>query len=360
MARPCIKLLSTSHLLHNIDTLKKRAAGSQLVAVIKTNAYGHGAVDVAQRLEGRVSFLAVSSLCEAVVLRKANIKTPILLLAGVFTKNELSIAEQLQCSVALHSAHQLEWIQQERPRLSVWIKINSGMTRLGFRPEDVPALYQKLCSYPTLMRPIRLLSHFSCADTQNHRLNQIQRNVMADIRQQIDAPISFCNSAAIFHFPECHYDYVRPGLALYGVSPISTLSSQDIDLKSVMTLSSQLIAVQTLKKGESVGYDARYTNTQQESILIGIVAMGYGDGYSRTARLGTPVLIRGKECPILGGVSMNMTIVDLRPCPAATVGEDVLFWGPSLPIERLVAHTGRITYDLLASISESMPSLWID
>ena len=358
MSRTAIAILSSEHLLHNLALLKKKAPKSKIIAMVKANAYGHGLRSVASRVDGRVDCLGVASIDEALALRQAGIKAPIMLAEGVFEPNELVLAATNKFEVVFHYQKQIDWLAKSACPLPLraWLKINTGMGRLGFVLDEASEAYARLHASPYIQKPLRVLSHFACADEREHPLNQSQIQKFQHFIAPIQSEFSFCNSAAIFHFPDCHYDYVRPGLALYGVSPITGVSTASLGLKPVMTLQSTLIAVRHMPQGAYLGYGARYQCP--ETMPVGVVAMGYGDGYPISARDGTPVLVNNIECPIVGRVSMDMMTVDLRGCPQAEVGDPVILWGQGLPIERVVEHTSNIVWDLLTGVQHRVKFLW--
>lgn len=358
MSRAAIAILSTENLLHNLEVLKKRSPQSQVMAMIKANAYGHGLRSVALRLEKNVQSLGVASIDEAIALRKVGIKGAITLIEGVFEPDELLIASSQNFHVIFHHESQLEWLEKSSLPLPlrVWLKIDSGMGRLGFSLDSAKNAYQRLSQNPQIVQPIGIISHFACADEEKHPLNAQQIQAYQTFIHGLPGPKSFANSPAIFHFPQAHYDVVRPGLALYGVSPLPEKSAKELGLKPVMTLQTRLIATHLLKKGSSIGYGSQFICP--EDMWVGVVAMGYGDGYPRTARNGTPVLVNNIRCQVVGRVSMDMTTIDLRTCPGAKIGDPVILWGNGLPIEEVAQHTAQIPYDLLCAIQPRVKFHW--
>ncbi len=360
MNRPSFARLSTQNLLHNLEVIQQQAGKSKLIVMIKANAYGHGLRSVAKRLNGKVALMGVASIDEALALRKAGVSNSILLTQGVFSPEELPIAAQQDFHVILHQPQHLEWLDTTTlPQpLHAWIKVNTGMSRLGFPPKDALKHYQALCEHPKLFPPLRILSHFACADEREHPLNYQQINAFDALVSQTHTEYSLCNSAALWHFPEKHYDYVRPGLALYGISPLPGHTANDLGLKPVMTLQSALIAIQHCHAQDPVGYSARFSCPQD--MPIGIVTFGYGDGYPFTAKPGTPVLVGDTLCPLIGQLSMDMLTVDLRDHPNATVGEPVTLWGEGLPIERVAQHTQVTPWVMVTSVLNRVKFLWND
>lgn len=358
MGRTAIAILSTENLRHNIQVLKARAPGSKIIAMVKANAYGHGIRSVSSRLDGHVDMLGVASIDEALALRKIGVKTAILLAEGVFEASELIVAATEKFHVVFHTAEQLEWLSKSScpVPLNSWLKINTGMGRLGFPIDEARPMYDRLCASPQVAKPVRIMSHFACADELSHPLNHTQIHQFQSFTKDITSEYSLCNSAGIFHFPDHHYDFVRPGITVYGVAPMAGKTGCDLGLKPVMTVQSSLISVQRVPKGTSLGYGARFQCP--EDMLVGVVAFGYGDGYPITAQDGTPILVNNTECSLAGRVSMDMINVDLRACPQAKVGDPVILWGQGLPIERVAQHTSNIPYDMVTGVQHRVKFLW--
>lgn len=358
MSRTATAILSTENLLHNLQVIKDKVKPAKVIAMVKANAYGHGIRSVGLRLDGRVDMMGVASIDEALALRKAGIKTDILLAEGVFEPGELLIAATEKLHVVFHSSTQLEWLDKSALPLPVhaWIKIRTGMGRLGFAPADARNAYQQLLTHTKTHKPVRILSHFACADENDHPLNAQQIEIFQSFIKGIDSEFSLCNSAGIFNFPMCHYDYVRPGLALYGISPLPEKSAAELGLKPVMTLQSSLIAIQHFDKGDTVGYGAR--RTYDTSTPVGIIAFGYGDGYPFTTKDGSPVLVGDVVCPLVGRISMDMMAVDLSACPHAQIGDPVLLWGEKLPLEQIAKHTDHIAWNIITGIQNRVKFLW--
>lgn len=358
MARPAVALLSSQNLLHNLGVIQEKAGPAQIIAMIKANAYGHGLRSVGLRLCGRVSLLGVASIDEALALRQAGVNTPILLMEGPFSPDDVPAAAHNEFHLVLHTHDQLDWLSHAQSSVSVWIKVDTGMGRLGFSPEETPAIYERLSRNPCVATPVRLMSHFACADDQYNPLNQQQISRFQSLANHLSTEASFCNSAALFQFPDQKYDYIRPGLILYGVSPFPGMTGNQLGLKPVMTLKSHIMAVKIHDKGHLIGYGSRYRCP--EKMPVGVVALGYGDGYPLTAKDGTPILVNGVECPLVGRVSMDMLTVDLRPCPSARTGDPVVLWGEGLPVERVTSHTHTISWDLLTSVQHRVRFQWMD
>jgi alanine racemase len=358
MAQASSCILSAENLLHNVATLRAAAPRSKFMAMVKANAYGHGLRSVGRHLEAHVDALGVASCDEALALRRAGVKSPIVLIKGVFEGAEFGLAAEYGFHVVFHHPSQLQWLSENPPpsALIAWLKLDSGMGRLGFSPESAPHALQILTNSRSIQQPVGIMSHFARADEPRHVQNQQQITVFENFAAHHNGPKSFCNSAGIFAFPDRQYDWVRPGLALFGASPLLERTALDLGLKSVMTLRSRLISVKVLKRGETVGYGSRFACP--EDMPIGILAIGYGDGYPRTVHDGTPVLLHNVRCPIVGRVSMDMAAIDLRPCPHAGAGDDVTLWGEGLPVEEVARTTDNINYDLLTGVQNRVKSLW--
>lgn len=364
MARPAEVILSTQNLLHNIRVLQKRVGPSKIIAMVKANAYGHGIRSVALRIHQEVAMFGVSSLEEAMMLRKQGISTPIMLAEGVFEAQEWPQAAAENCEVVLHHGQQIAWLEEGDwrglPPLRVWVKVNTGMNRLGFYPQEVPSIYAKLSHNPRIAQPIGLMGHFASSEVLGHPKTTTQSLRMREVAASIpgfSGPLSLCNSGGVLNCSEDHGDYVRPGLLIHGVSPTEGVTGASLGLLPVMTLQSALISVYRAKKGEEVGYGGLYTCP--EDMPMGIVAMGYGDGYPFSAAHGTPMLVKGVACPLIGRVSMDMLAVDLRPCPRAHIGDPVVLWGAALPVETVASFTREIPYTLLTGLHHRVRCTWL-
>lgn len=358
MSRATIAILSTENLLHNLSVIRQQAPQSKVIAMVKANAYGHGIRSVALRLEKHADALGVASIDEAVALRRIGVKAPIVLMEGVFEPDELLIASCERFQVVFHENIQLEWLEQTSLPLPLqaWLKIDTGMGRLGFNQREAEQAYGLLSSSSKIVQPIGIMSHFACSDDRDHPLNQLQIQAFNDFTHNLPGPKSLHNSAGVFQFPNHTYDYVRPGIALYGASPFKDKSAADLGLKPVMTLQTRLISVRMVSKNSSIGYSARFTCP--EDMPIGVISVGYGDGYPRTAQDGTPVLVNNVRCQIVGRISMDMATIDLRPCRDAKIGDPVVLWGEKLPIEEVAAFTHHIPYDLLTAVQSRVKFHW--
>lgn len=358
MSRAALAILSTENLLHNLSIIKQKSGTAQVMAMVKANAYGHGLRSVAKRLDAHVDNFGVASIDEALALRKVGIKKPITLLEGVFEPDELLVASCERFQVVFHDHEQLRWLRSAVVPLPlmVWIKIDTGLGRLGFSLDEYDIVYQQLAAHAYVHKPIGLMSHFACSDQPDHELNVQQQVRFAQLAARHAGPKSFANSGALWGASQPLYDLVRPGIALYGVSPYGHLTASSLNLKPVMTLQTRLVAVRTVQKGSSIGYGAR--SICPEDMPLGVVAMGYGDGYPRSATDGTPVLVKGIRCPLIGRVSMDMMTIDLRNCPTACVGDPVILWGDGLSLETVAPFAGRIPYEMLTAVQTRVRFHW--
>jgi len=358
MARAACALLSMHHLIHNVSVLKNHASRAQCMAMVKANAYGHGLRSVALRLEPYVDSFGVASIDEALALRRVGIKLPITLMEGVFEPSELIIAAQENFHVVFHHECQISWLDQggiQEP-ITAWLKIDTGLGRLGFTERESWVSYERLSQHKNIRQHCGIMSHLACADQPDHPLNNLQMKRFEHFIQELPGPKSLCNSAGLFLFPEAHYDIVRPGIALYGVSPFRDRTAAELGLKSVMSIHTQLISVKQVPQGTSIGYGAHYICS--EDMPVGVVALGYGDVLLRTAREGMPVLINGVRCHVIGRVSMDMMTVDLRACPYARVGDPVTLWGEGLSLEEVTASTSHSVYDMLTGVQPRVKFHW--
>ena len=357
MSRRPLAQINTSALLHNVERIRDMAPYSKILAVLKANAYGHGLLAVAAQLK-HVHAFGVARIDEALTLRAGGIVKPIVLLEGFFHADELSqiVASNLQ--VVVHHPAQVEALlkaELESP-IHVWLKIDSGMHRLGIEPVDFNQIYQKLSQCKNILQPMRLMTHFACADEKDNPATSRQLALFRQTIGDAAGELSIANSAGVVAWPQSHGDWIRPGLALYGVSPMVAGRSATHGLKPVMTFSSSVIAVRQVRKGDAVGYGGSWVAAKDTRLAV--VAIGYGDGYPRNAPCGTPVLINGKRYPIVGRVSMDMTTVDIGDADIAH-GAQVILWGEELPVEEIAELVQTIPYELLCNITSRVQFRYI-
>lgn len=352
MTRPILATIHSEALQHNYRQVKSYAPRSQAFAVIKANGYGHGLLHVAAALADADGF-ALLELEQAVRLRQQGFVQPILLLEGIFSAADLQVCAELDLRIALHCAEQVAWLEQaslSRP-LTVALKLNTGMNRLGFVVETARDWARRLAGCPNVAS-LALMAHFATADEPDVGIDwQLQR--FRDATAGLNVPVSLANSAAIIDYPAAHADWIRPGIMLYGASPFAERSAADLGLLPAMTLSSRVISTQSLQPGDTVGYGATFRASAP--MRIGTVACGYADGYPRHAPTGTPVWVAGCRTRLLGRVSMDMLAVDLTDVPAASVGSPVELWGRNVSIDEVAAAAGTISYELMCAIAQRVP-----
>jgi len=336
---------------HNLARVREYAPQSRVMAAIKADAYGHGAVPVGRALQqAGVDAFAVACLEEALILREAALTAPITLLEGVLSLEEAEEAARLQLQVVVHGFWQLQLLQclpAELP-LTLWFKLDSGMHRLGFPLASAPALLAALKERPAWTLA-GWITHLACADDTGSAMTQQQVAAFEHSLQGVPGPRSIANSAGLIAWPQARVDWVRPGLMLYGASPLPGQTGADLGLRPAMRVESRLIAVHELEAGETVGYGATFRCP--ERMRIGVVAVGYADGVHRILPTGAPVLIHGQRVPMVGRVSMDMITVDLRELPQAQVGDTVTLWGPGLPAEEVAGWAGTLAYELFCGLT---------
>lgn len=350
MSRPTQIIIDLAALRHNFQQIKKLAPHSAVLAMVKSNAYGHGLERIALALP-EANALGVACLEEGMILRKVGVKNPIMLMEGLFRPDELPRAVEGNFILVVHHIAQVEMLENANiPPIPIWLKIDTGMHRLGFAPDEVANAYTRLMNCSAVKKPIGLMTHFAEADSDNNEKTLQQIELFNRVTQSFSGPKSLANSGGILTSPAAHADWVRPGIMLYGASPFSKHSGNEYGLKPVMSLTSELIAIHHLKKGERIGYGGTWVCP--EDMRVGIVAIGYGDGYPRHAKNEAPILVNGQRCSLVGRVSMDMSSVDLRNQPNAQVGDPVILWGDGLPVESIAAHSDTTGYELLTRITQ--------
>ena len=346
--RPAQALIDLAALRHNYQ-LARQCSGGKALAVVKADAYGHGAVLCAQALQAEADGFAVACIEEALELRAAGITQPILLLEGFFEASELALIDQHQFWCVVHSLWQLDAIEQARLSrpLQVWLKLDSGMHRVGLFPEQYQAAYRRLQASGKVDK-IVLMSHFARADELDCPRTEEQLAVFNAARDGLQAEVSLRNSPAILGWPQVPSDWVRPGIMLYGATPFEQAQALAAQLKPVMTLQSKIIGVRELPAGEPVGYAARFV--AERPTRVGVVAMGYADGYPRHAPTGTPVAVDGQLTRIIGRVSMDMLTVDLTDLPQTGLGSRVELWGAQVLASDVAAQAQTIPYQIFCNL----------
>ncbi|KAB7628367.1 alanine racemase [Alkalilimnicola sp. S0819] len=349
MSRGTRALIDLAALRHNFALARAHAEGARVMAVIKAGGYGHGLRRTAQALPDADAF-GVTSLEEALPLRAAGISQPILLLEGIFTDDELAAAAEHELSLVVHSEWQLAALErcELRAAFECWLKINSGMNRLGVPGEQAAVFERRLQACPAVRGTPRLMTHLAAADDRGGARTPAQLESFRRSCEGLTGERSLANSAGLLGWPAARADWVRPGIMLYGVSPFVD-GGERPDLRPVMTLESQLIAINQCRAGDRIGYAGAYTCP--EDMAVGVVSIGYGDGYPRHASTGTPVLLNGRRTQLLGRVSMDMICIDLRGQADARVHDPVVLWGQGLPAEEVAAAAGTIAYELFCRLT---------
>jgi alanine racemase len=385
--RPTLLEFNKAALIHNFERLASLAPGQDSYIAVKANGYGHGAVKVAQVIQCYLQEAAheqplvdkrpqvgcaVACFEEAKALREAGIRLPLLVLNGALSKDEVSWAAQHQVTWVIHNHQQAQWVVSLDIEHMLWLKVNTGMNRLGFDIEEVDTILDQLLALKRV-RLSHLMTHFACADTPSHptHLRQLQRwrSLITDVKLRSDAAhmkFSCANSAAIWSTPEAVMGTLRPGIALYGCSPFHDQVGSELGLKPVMRLKAGLISIHSVKAGEAVGYGANYA--VESNKIVGVLAVGYGDGYPRHAPSGTPVWFRGQVCPVIGNVSMDMVVIDLTTVSNPSIGEMAELWGEHLPVEKVAQYAETIGYELYCGMwrghlglsSQRVDCSWVD
>jgi alanine racemase len=351
MIRTAYAVINLSFLAHNVAQVRKAAPNSKLMAVVKANAYGHGLTRIAETLDGLVDGFAVARVQEGLSLRNVGLWQPIVVLEGFTQREEIFDLLEFELSVSLHSSHQLEILKhiQHSTPLNVWLKIDTGMNRLGFKAHEISDIYAQLSACESVKKPLSFMTHFANADDKNDAKTVEQIALFKQLTAAYEGEKSMANSAGILAWQDSQADWIRAGIMLYGISPFSDSTSAELGLKPLMSLHSRLIAVRDVAAGETVGYSGTWTS--EKATKLGVVAIGYGDGYPRYAQNGTPVLINGERVPLVGRVSMDMITVDLGGNSAAKVGDSVTLWGENLPVEEIARWANTIPYTLVCGIT---------
>lgn len=348
MSREVVARIHVTALRQNLERVRALAPHSKIVAVVKADAYGHGIENVVSALAG-ADVLAVATVQGLQAVRSAGWHGRLLLLEGFAGATECAAVHDHCAEYVIHHETQLETLARAGglPGLRPWLKLDTGMHRLGFPASCAAVLVERLASL-TDQAPV-LMTHFACADNPDNDLTRRQIERFTDATSGLDHEVSMANSAALLNFPETHCDYVRPGLMLYGISPVDGSTGQDLELHPAMTLSCRLLAINDVPAGESVGYGARFTCP--EALRIGVASIGYGDGYPVAIPDGTPVMLNGRHAVVAGRVSMDMITLDLRGHEDAQVGDEVTLWGDALPVETVARQAGMIPYELVSGLT---------
>lgn len=351
-SRPIRARIAPAALLHNYRQAKQQAPQAKAWAVIKADAYGHGQWRAVQTLREEADGFALLEAENAIALREAGVKQPILLLEGIFSARDARAVAEYDLTSVIHCAEQLKMLiltVNPEKRLKIYLKLNTGMNRLGFTATELPSVLETLRQVPQI--DLTLMTHFADADGERGVAWQMDRfkAMIGDWR----GSVSLANSAAILRHPTAQADWVRPGIMLYGASPFAELSAEALDLRPVMTLTSAIIGVQTLAIGDRVGYGGTFT--AERPMRVGIVACGYADGYPRHAPSGTPVVVLGRRTKTMGRVSMDMLACDISDIPEAEIGAPVTLWGEGLPADEVATAAGTIAYELFCALAPRVP-----
>ena len=359
MSRPTRAIINLEALRHNYGVAQDLSGKGRLMPIVKANAYGHGAISIARALEPLAPALGVACIEEAMELRESGIESPILLLEGFFSDDELPLAAALNFWIMVQSDYHLSALERASlsAPLNCWLKIDTGMHRLGFDPRDCQSLYQRLKDCPQVADTIVLATHFASADDLDKDYTREQIRLFDESTAGIDAPRSLANSPGLLAWPEARADWNRPGVMLYGQSPFSQAQPEAAKLQPVMTFRSEVMAVREIASGESVGYANAWT--AQRPSRIATVPVGYGDGYPRHAESSTPVLIGGQRAQLVGRVSMDMITVDITDMPSVTIGDEVILWGEQLSANEVAKHAETIGYEIMTRLHTRVPRVSI-
>ena len=355
-------LIRLDALRHNLQVIRETAPAARVMAVIKANAYGHGLLEVARALSD-VDSLAVARLGEAQSLRAAGIDVPVVILEGIFDSDDLDIACRSNFEIVIHCAEQLAMLEKfDSGRLTVWLKFDTGMNRLGFPATDANLLIGRARECSAISN-LRLMTHLANADDRGDNKTVQQLELFQTVSESFEGDISVANSAVLFGWTDRQLKasadtWIRPGVALYGITPLVELSAADLGLRPVMQFESRLIAVKAIGAGDPVGYGGAWRAS--EDSVIGIVSAGYGDGYPRQLPSGTPVLVNDRRVLLVGRVSMDMIAVDLGPDATDKFGDRVVLWGDGLAVEEIADCAGTIPYTLVTGVLNREPARYFD
>ncbi|MGE4499276.1 MAG: alanine racemase [Hydrogenovibrio sp.] len=348
--RPIQARIHLNALRNNLKVVKTFAPKSKVLAIIKSNGYGHGAERVARELAEADGY-GVASIDEAIFLRQKGFLHPIVILEGLFSEAELDLAIQHRLEFAVHNWEQLNWLKTSHVTtpLTIWLKLDTGMHRLGFDERDMERVLTAIDRLPMSVH-LNLMSHFASADTSDD-FTQKQLSIFNRVAQTLNCPKSLANSAGVQRYPQSHFDWVRPGIMLYGACATDETVP---GLQPAMTLASEITSLKWIEAGETVGYGQTWRAERRS--LIAVVAAGYGDGYPRCAPAGTPVLIHGQRLPMAGRVSMDMLTVDVTDmADHVALGDEAILWGQGLPVDVIAQACGTIGYELLCDVTQRVP-----
>lgn len=346
-------------LRHNLAQVKRYAPTSKVLAMLKANAYGHGQTVCAQALTNADAF-GVARIDEAIALRQAHIPQPIVLMGGITSAEELEIAQSYNLDFIVHDWSEIDLLNayKGKHQFSVWLKIDTGMRRLGFTAAEAPDVYKILKHHPHVKQPFVVMTHLIAPEKCEQTFTQEQLKLFLEVTADWPEEKSVAKSAGIMAWPETQVDWVRPGIMLYGISPFIDKCGQDLGLKPVMTLKTQIMRINPCKQGDNLGYGGHWRCPRD--MRVGIVAIGYADGYPRHIQDYGPVLVNGHRCGIVGRVAMDLMMVDLTHAPDAAVGDTVTLWGNGLPIEQVALAAQTVSYTLITAVSARVKRIVID
>lgn len=352
MSRTTVATIHLGALRHNLARVRTLAGSAKVMAVVKADAYGHGLERVARALDGEAEAFAVAAIGDGLRLRAAGHRQRIVVLSGPDTASDIAEMQRLKLEALIHHDAQLPWLAKADPSrgpLRVWIKVDTGMHRLGFAPARAREVHAALLAMPAIDGEIGLMTHFASSEEFEGRDTALQIQRFKEATVGLVGPRALSNSAAVLGWPDARGDWVRTGGLLYGLSVVDGRSGADFGFRPAMTLSTRLVAINQIAKGERVGYNGTYECP--EDMAVGVAAIGYGDGYPRSAAAGTPVLVNGHKASLIGRVSMDLITIDLRGVPDARTGDRVTLWGEGLPVETVAAAAGTISYDLTCGMT---------
>jgi alanine racemase len=346
-----VAYIDLAALQYNLSRVKKTVTKSKILAMVKSRAYGHGAIEISKSLKPQVDVLGVACLQEALELYSNKIHTRIVIWGGFLNNNELQTIIKYGFETVIHNFEQIDILEKSKltKPITVWLKIDTGMHRLGFQPEQAIEAKKRLIENSMVHKPLYYMTHFSDAPTITNAKTHKQTTVFKEVTANWEGENGLANSAAILNWPESYSEWIRPGIILYGISPMDHISGQELGYLPVMTLTSKIIAIQNIKKGESVGYNSTWVAPRDTR--IGVIAIGYGDGYPRHIKPGTNVLINRIQCQVIGRVSMDYLTVDLTELSETKVGDQVILWGRGLPVEDIAQQAGTSPYELCCQLT---------
>ncbi len=363
MSRPTHVYINPQALVHNVKRIQHYAKNKKIIAMVKANAYGHGLAKVLSTIEPYVDGFGVACAEEALAVREHSHECECILFQGIFNPEELDLVVKYRLQCVIHQPCQLTWIlaKPQNKKIKVWIKVNTGMHRLGFEPSEVESILHALSNCSWIDKEIRLITHLACADEPESEQNELQITrfnlLISELAMKRERMLikydrivsSIANSAAIMALPQTHADIVRPGIMLYGISPFADRTARELDLEPVMSFVSCITAIHHYPAHAPIGYGATWKSEQ--ATKIGIIPVGYGDGYPRHISEGTPVWVQGSMVPIVGRISMDMLTVNLTNAPHIQLGDAVEMWGKHIPVEVIAKSAGTIAYELICQVS---------